>query len=148
MAAKIKGTGDSELAGLLLDTPLAEAEGGTGLTSNPLGVQFTSAEQTITAAGLLTIPHGLGASPSLIQLRAICKTAELNYSVDDEVVVNPAGNDISGTSNRGFSIVLDATNLNIRIGDAVSSFTILDKTTGAAGSPTNANWKLIVRAWK
>ena len=109
--------------------------------------QFISEEQTITAAGALTISHGLGASPSLIQLRLICKTANLNYSVDDEVIINPASNDANSTAARGISTVLDATNIDLRYGSNANTFVVFDKTTGVANAITNANWKLIVRAW-
>ena len=143
MTATIPGTGSPTFA-----SPLEEASGGTGQTTAiPFKEGFTSAEQTITAAGLLTIAHGLSASPSLIQVRLICKTAEFGFAVDDEVIINPAGNDIAGTSNRGLSVVLDATNVNIRYGDAASPITILRKDTGAATGFTLANWKLVVRAW-
>ena len=116
--------------------------------TNLLGQSFVSAEQTITAAGSLTIPHGLGASPSLVQCRLICKTTEHNYSVDDEVIVNPNSNDAAGTSSLGAAIIPDATNISIRYGSGAAVFTIFNKTTGTAANITPANWKLIVRAWK
>lgn len=107
--------------------------------------KFTSAEQTITAAGSLTIPHGLGTADLMVQARLICKTAEGGYSIGDEVVVN---NSINTSANpQGQSIVPDATNLNIRFGSNASTYDILDKTTGAEFNITNANWKLIVKAW-
>lgn len=112
----------------------------------PFATSFTSAEQTITSAGSLAIAHGLSASPSLIQYRLVCKTAEHNYSVDDEITVSF---DIhsSSTVTRVNSLVLDATNINIRFSSDAICFISNDKTTGAAVSLTNANWKLIVRAW-
>ena len=109
---------------------------------------FVSAEQTISSAGSLTIAHGLGSSPSLVQCRLICKTAELNYSVDDEVIVADHGQASSAANTFGLSLVPDATNVNIRFGSAATPILLSDKTTGSLTAVTNANWKLIVRAWK
>jgi len=108
---------------------------------------FTSSEQTITSAGLLTIAHGLSAIPSLIQARLICKTAELNYSIGDELIIYLDSNSTSATDNRGGSLVVNATNLNIRFGSNASTFNVLNKNTGGQVPITNANWKLVMRAW-
>jgi len=108
---------------------------------------FTSAEQTITATGSLTIAHSLGALPSLIQARLICKTTEHNYSVDDELMIPFGADSTSSTDNYGVSVAADSTNISIRYGSASQVFRILNKTTGANSNITIANWKLIVRAW-
>jgi hypothetical protein len=108
---------------------------------------FTSAEQTITSAGPLTLAHGLGVAPSLIQARIICKTAEHGYSINDELFINPGANPSGTTLNKGHSIVPDATNLNVRYGSNSQAYAITNKTTGAAVVTTNANWKLILKAW-
>lgn len=113
--------------------------------TNLLGKSFVSAEQTITSAGSLTIPHGLGAMPSLIQCRLVCISDEDNYVAGDELIISP---DFLGITNAGLSIVPDATNLNIRYGSATQPFQQLNKTTGASGSFNKALWKLVVRAWK
>jgi hypothetical protein len=118
-----------------------------GATRQPLTESFTSAEQTITAAGLLTIAHGLSNTPYLIVPYLINKTAEFGYSIGDEVMVNVAGNDPNGANDRGISIVPDGTNVNVRYGLTASPFAIMDKTTGLAQGITNANWRLIIRAW-
>ena len=111
----------------------------------PFSKSFISTEQTITSAGALTIPHGLAVSPILIQCRLICKTVDAGYAVDDEVIIDmPAGD---AASNYGLSVVPDVTNINLRFGSQATAFLLTNKTTGAANSATNANWKLIVRAW-
>lgn len=140
----------------------AEAEAGTNNTKDmtPLRTKqaidalgglfsksFVSAEQTITSAGALTIAHSLAEMPKLVQVRIKNTTAELNYSVDDEVIINPAGNDPVAAANRGLSLVVDSTNLVIRYGSAAATFSIINKTTGAVGSITNSSWKMIVRAY-
>lgn len=112
-----------------------------------LSKSFTSTEKTITAAGALVLVHGLSSVPYLIMPYLICKTAEFGYSVGDQVLINPAGNDPAGNNDKGASIVPDATNINIRYGSFASVFGIIRKDTGAATNITAANWKLIIRAW-
>lgn len=120
-----------------------------GQSVNPIfSESFASAEQTITAAGSLTVAHSLSAKPELLQFRLICKTAEANYSIDDELIVNNLTNNAgSGGANRGFACTVDATNINIRYADNASTFSVFNKTTGAGTQITNANWKFIIRAW-
>jgi hypothetical protein len=108
---------------------------------------FTSSAQTITAAGALALAHGLSSTPTLIQLRIKCTSAEHNYSIDDEVVVNPAVNTMVTGADGAVMVLPDATNVNIRFGSAASAFVIANKTTGAGSTIVNASWKLIVRAW-
>ena len=83
----------------------------------------------------------------LVQLRLICKTDNVGYVVNDEVVINPAGNDPGAADSRGISVILGSTNINIRYGSASNALTIINKTTGAAALITNANWRLVIRAW-
>lgn len=108
---------------------------------------FTSAEQTITGAGSLTLAHGLSAAPTLVQARLICKTAELNYSVNDELIINPLMGNDAGSGSRGLAIVMDSTNINIRFGNSNPTFKAIDKTSGNVSDITNANWRLIINAW-
>lgn len=108
---------------------------------------YTSSDQTITAAGSLTLAHGLGAAPTLIQLRLKCTTGEHGYSINDEVIINPHEQDPAGTSSRGVAIVVDATNLNLRFGSTAGTFGLLHKTTGVGAVITNGSWALIVKAW-
>lgn len=114
-------------------------------TALGLSEQFVSAEQTITAGGSLTLAHGLSGVPQISQVMLVCKTAQLGYSVDDEVFVN-AHFQGDGTS-RGVAIVPDATNLNIRYGSDGTTFVILNKTTGTSAGITNGNWKAKFVAW-
>jgi hypothetical protein len=101
---------------------------------------YTSTEQTITAAGTLTLAHGLGRKPIFVQPRLKCLTAEMGYSVGDEVFTAP----FSQNTSFGLSMVTDATNLTIRYGS--SGLIITNKTTGGSGAITVANWSLIVSA--
>jgi hypothetical protein len=106
---------------------------------------FTSADQTITSAGALTLAHGLGATPDFIQVFLVCQTAQLNYAAGDIVLVNSS---MDAGNNNGITIVPDATNLNCRFGSAAAAFEALNKTTGAGGALTNANWKVRLIARK
>jgi len=109
--------------------------------------EYTSPEQTITSAGALTLPHGLGVKPADILVYVVCKTAEFGYSVGDEIIVNPASNDVDATNFSGMSIVPDTTNVNIRYGNAGSVIMIANKTSGVFEGVTSPNWLLVVRAW-
>lgn len=106
---------------------------------------FTSSNQTITAAGALTLAHALGVMPTLVQVRLKCTTAELGYSIGDEVIANPMVSHTS--SSRGVSVVPDATNLNIRFGSDANSLSVIRKDTGAIADITNASWAAIFKAW-
>lgn len=109
---------------------------------------FESAEQTITSAGALTIAHGLGREPIFIQTFLVCKTAEDGYTAGQKVIVNPSlSADGGGASGLGTAIVPDATNINVRYGDTATVFQHLHFTTGVLVTLTNANWRLVIRAW-
>lgn len=109
---------------------------------------YTSAQQTITSAGALTLAHGLGAKPTLVSASLVCVVAEFGYAVGDEVMINSALND-DGTNRRGLSLVPDATAINVRYGTGGQSvtFTIIRADTGDRAPLANASWRLVVRAW-
>lgn len=110
---------------------------------------YESPEQTITAAGLLTLAHGLGTKRLLIQWHLVCKIAEANYAVGNEVPINISM--VGFNNGQDMSATVDATNISVRYGNAAGSggtvFQLPNKTTGARVSLTNANWRLVVRAW-
>jgi hypothetical protein len=113
----------------------------------PITAMFESAEQTITAAGLLTLAHGLGAAPKLLQAFIVCKTAEAGYSVGDVVALGPVDITGSATSSRGYSAKVNSTNIVIRYGATANTILIVHGTDGSGFGVTNANWRFIVRAW-
>ena len=107
--------------------------------------QYVSPEQTITSAGRLTLAHGLGTPPKLVQVEAICKIAELGWTVGQSLIIPPQAGGFAST-NSGLSVAKDASNLVVQYGSAAS--VILGcNAAGSALSLTNANWRLIVRAW-
>lgn len=107
--------------------------------------KYESTGQTITAGGALTLAHGLGRKPQLIQCYLKCTTANLGYSVGDEVFI-PNMVPYS-TSSAGQIVVPDTTNLNIRFGSYVSIYVILNKGTGTIADITPSSWKFYIKAW-
>ncbi len=106
---------------------------------------YDSGQQTITSGGGLTLAHGLGVQPHVLMPWLHNVTAEQNYSIGDEIPIWAMG---ENGANQGAAYITDATNVNVRFGtSAGNAFNILNKTTGAVAGITNADWKLVVRAW-
>src|SRR5213594_4106393 len=57
--------------------------------STPFSAEFISSDQTVTFTSKVSLAHGLGAKPKLVQLSLKNTTTELNYSVGDEVTLTP-----------------------------------------------------------
>jgi hypothetical protein len=109
-----------------------------------IAATYTSAEQTITAAGLVQLTHGLGGVPDAVEYRLVCKTAQANYAVNDVVVVS-----VNSTANGAdcfSSPLVTSTNIDIRYNVSAAVFYLQNKTTGAATALTPANWRLVVKA--
>jgi hypothetical protein len=113
---------------------------GKALVPSIFSAAYNSGGQTITSAGTLTLAHGLGAVPAIVQCRLICGTTDLGYSVNDEVYVDFGP--LSNTTSRGASVVPDATNLNIRFGSDSFAFSLLNKGTGTVGNAANSSWTI------
>lgn len=133
------------------DVPVAD--GGTGASAGPAALDnlgaifqksYTSGNQTITAAGQLVLAHSLGAQPKLVQLFFKNLTTENGYSVGDELMAAP-GPVTSSATDRGLSVVTDATNVTVRY--SANAQLVIHKTTGVMVTLTPANWALIVRAY-
>jgi hypothetical protein len=114
------------------------------LSALPLTKFVESGQQTITSGGSLAIPHGLTVKPKSVQLALVCATAEAGYSVGDEVSIPPGP---LMASDRGATITPDETNINVRFGSNASAMYALHKSTGQGAALTNANWRLVVRAF-
>lgn len=135
---------DGTLAGNSDDAIPTEKAVKTYVDANTFEV-FTSANQTITAAGSLTLAHGLGSEPVMVQAFLVCQTAEYGYSANDVVAMNPSENAAANAS-FGHSIEVDSTNLNIRFGASTGVYQILNKTSGAIQTITAANWRVKFKA--
>lgn len=108
---------------------------------------FTSTDQTITAAGLLTLPHSLAVEPKLLRFNLKCTVINSGYAVNDIIEVHP-GMTTTTTGNAGFAVYTDATNVYVRFGSlATNTIVYPNKTTGATALLTNTSWVMIVKAW-
>lgn len=106
--------------------------------------EYVSAEQTITSGGLVTLTHGLGVTPKSAIMVLICKTAELGYSVGDELHISQAFD----ANLRPSALVCGPTTIKVKYSsDATGVFGAANLTSGVFVILTNANWRLIVRAW-
>lgn len=110
-----------------------------------LSKSYTSSGQTITAGGLLTLAHSFSEVPKLITAYLKCTTANLNYSIGDEVLVTLINN--TGTNPRQNVVYFDTTNIYFRASSLTFAFVVSDKLSGANNGITNASWDLYVRAW-
>lgn len=115
-------------------------------TSGAFTESYTSPQQTITAAGSLTLAHGMAGIPTLMQLRLVNTSAELGYVPGDEVVMN--NHHTIATTNEGAAMIPDATNLNVRYGSGAAVFDVLNKTTGVDNAINPAKWNAVFRAWR
>jgi hypothetical protein len=107
---------------------------------------FTSSDQTITAAGQIVLAHGLGGIPDQVNYFLVCQTGEGGYTAGD-IVPTDICNSTSGNNSYN-SPVADATNVTIRYSDDPAVFYIGNKTTGAVFGINPANWLLRVKARK
>jgi hypothetical protein len=133
----------NSLLTLLRDNPLAIFQALGWLTTSKV---YTSPEQTIAAAALLTLSHGLTLTTGTevdVSMYLICKTAELGYSIGDIVAWNPSGVG-SGAGNSAFGVKISTTQINIRFGS--SGIVIVNFTNGTTSFMTVGNWRLIVKA--
>ncbi|MGE0757071.1 MAG: hypothetical protein AB7O38_08625 [Pirellulaceae bacterium] len=105
---------------------------------------YTSTDQTITAAGSLTLAHNLSSTPKFIQISLVCQSANLNYSANDVVPISWGhGN----AMNNNITCTLDGTNVNVRIGSGTNVMAIGNKTTGGSADIDITKWKLRFYAW-
>lgn len=128
-------------------TPAANPTGNDVPTAGqlPFTKEYVSTQQTISAGGLLTLPHNLAAFPKMVSAYLICTIAEHGYSVGDIIgFFFPAA---ATASNDNGVIILDATNISIRFGSASNPIMSTHKTSGAQVRLTQSSWKIIVRAY-
>lgn len=116
----------------------------------PITKVFTSTDQTITAAGTLTIAHGLGVVPKALFADLVCQTGEHGYSAGDVVPypIGADGNDATA-SNAGISVRKTSSDLILRFGQSASGNTmyVIHATSGNLSGITNGNWKIRFHAF-
>lgn len=103
---------------------------------------YESAEQTVTTGGALTLPHGMGVKPKFVTLEIICKIAESTFLVNQTYEMAVTSNNEA----RGAAIRKDATNIYVQYSNATNVLALLN-SSGVNTQLTNANWRLIVRAF-
>lgn len=114
----------------------------------PFTKEFVSSAQTITPAGALTIPHGLGAKPKLVKAYLVCTVATGNWAVGDEAFIQLDFEQANAALNIfGYICKRDATNLVIRF--AQSGFFLIDPVTASyiAAATVTTNFKIVFEAW-
>lgn len=115
-----------------------------------LTVSYDSGNQTISTSGFLSLTHSLGSLPKIVMFTAKCLTAELGFSIGDELYLGGAGNAFNGagSSNRqGFSATITDTIIYIRFSDETAALGTIRKDTGDVSGMTNTNWAFIARAY-
>lgn len=115
------------------------------ISKGVFGTEFVSANQVITLGGALTVAHGLGAIPKMVEVLYVCNTASEGYAVNDELKIGTFDFAEQSNSIGGFALVADATNLNVRI--ATRQAGIPNKASGALNNMTVANWRIKLKAW-
>lgn len=108
---------------------------------------YDSGDQTITLAALLTLPHGFGIKPKLVQAYWKNVTTDAGWVTGDEI---DASSGLMVPSNAttiasGAVVYSDTTNVYVRYGATAPM--ILNKTTGGYANMTIANWVLVIRAY-
>lgn len=104
---------------------------------------YTSSQLTISNAGGGTLGHGLATAPTLIEVFLVCITAEQGYSIGETIVWGTFWQ----SQERGLALSYDTTNLYYRYVAQATPFSYVHKTTGASAALTNANWRVVIRAW-
>lgn len=113
--------------------------------SAPVSYSFTSSEQTIISAALLTIAHGMPIPPKFVQIKLVCTTVDNSFSVGQVIFVSPIIN-TSASQSKANCVFVDDETVKIRFGDATQCFHYGNKSSGVASGLTNSSWDLIVEA--
>ncbi|MDE3021924.1 MAG: hypothetical protein KGI54_08700 [Pseudomonadota bacterium] len=110
-------TGQSLISGMIRTSDV------TPVPNNAVGVGITAS-------------HAFGVVPSYAVLEYLCLTAEQGYSVGDVAILNSQWN---GTSSNSLNLWKSTTQVGAQPSGS-TVFMLAHKTTGAAFTPTAANW--------
>ena len=115
----------------------------------PLSREWSSGEQDITSAGLLTLAHPFAAVPKLVTAELVCKTAQYGFVVGDVIHIHGAQQSTSAIDGNGVTIIAGASNIRARFGKEVDVFVVnrMDGIVGTGINLTNANWRMVIRAY-
>lgn len=105
--------------------------------------RFESAEQAVpSATNVMTVAHGGSRIPDLFQVFLRCKTAELGYSVGDEVLIK----DDQGDTSRAHQLQANATNVVWRYLPGSSVAPSLRNGSNVATVITPGSWRAVFKA--
>ncbi|CRM62571.1 hypothetical protein [Pseudomonas sp. 35 E 8] len=109
---------------------------------------IASSPATMTAAGLITLPHGFGTVPSSLVIEIINLVADVGYVPGEIVEISASGSGDGGTSSVSSPNATwkDATNAYLRV--AALPTNITNKTNGIQSAITFARWQIVLRAIK
>jgi hypothetical protein len=141
LANAVLKTGAQTMAGPLTVTG--------GITSIPFNKEFISSQQVMATAAGITLPHGLGVDPKIVEVHLVCITASDGYEVGDKVAIMGQHFDTAAASNDyGVNIRFDATNLYLRFGVNGCAI-IFNPNTGGIVTLSNVslNFRMVVKAW-
>ena len=115
----------------------------TGKSGGSFAQKFTSSELTLSGSkNLITVAHGLGRVPMIVQISIINKVADRGYEPGDIVILNPP----VGTNTYqhwGASVSVDDVNINVM--DRKTLY-LPTKTDGKPAGINWNSWKLIINA--
>jgi hypothetical protein len=106
--------------------------------------KYISPEQAITLNADVTLAHSLGGRPSVLTAHLVCKTAELGYSVNDEVEMPLT--ELGPVSGLGITARANATQVLVRFSSV--GVGIMSLANGSTTSITPTSWRLVVRAYR
>lgn len=109
--------------------------------------EYESSEISISDAAGDTLTHSLGAIPKLVKAVLICKTTEFGYAVDDEIDISLFGVPTLTKTQLGLALAHNSTEIKYRFANDTSPIVALNLSDGGRETLTNANWRLIIRAW-
>ena len=111
----------------------------------PLTKEYLSSAFSYVSGGLVTLAHGLGKEPNLVQYIIEAKVSTNAYAIGDRILID--ANASSASTNKYNYFRVDATNIYIRFNDSGSFNNIQNKSDGDAEGTTPSHWDIYVRAY-
>lgn len=111
--------------------------------SKSFSEHYYSGELTCAAGDTGTLTHSFANRPSMWRATLLCKTAELGWSVGDELSVD---NSVTGSTNRGLTVAVNATSIKYKFA-ATNPIAVNHYSTGVWTAVTPGNWRCVIRAW-
>lgn len=109
---------------------------------------YETRPRTITSAATFSVDHGLGAAPFQMQPHLVCLNNEDGYTAGQ--IIYPFWTQTSdGTVlENGMTAVASDSSITVRYGTSATVFLAQNATTGAGVTLVNANWNLVIRAFR